>query len=228
MKHGFLVVLSGGLDSTVLLWSLNKRGMARRALTVDYGQRHHCEIAAAKTVADMANVPHDLISMANLGRHLPGSSQTDTAVAVPDGHYADETMRATVVPNRNMVLLSVALAVAVAHDLEGVAYGAHAGDHAIYPDCRPAFVGAMREAAKLCDYKARSLIAPFVSMSKADIVQLGDQLGAPMGSTWTCYRGGRADDARTVIVHCGTCGACRERREAFISAGVEDPTSYEV
>lgn len=225
MTKGNVVVLSGGLDSAVLLWHLKAQGLAARAVTVDYGQRHLCEIRHAEKLAKLAGVPHDVVDLSGLADLLPGSSQTDAAVPVPEGHYEDATMRATVVANRNMILLSLALAVCVAHDLDGVAYGAHAGDHAIYPDCRPEFIQAMAAAAGLCDYKGRTLRAPFALLSKGGIVRLGAALGVPFAETWTCYKGGR--DKGKVIEHCGRCGACTERRAAFVEAGVKDPTVYE-
>lgn len=218
MTKDLLVVLSGGLDSTVLLWYLKTQNCAARAVTIDYGQRHRREIEAARRVALLANLPHDVVDLSTLGHLLPGSSQTDPAVEVPIGHYEDATMRRTVVANRNMILLSVCLGIAVARGLSGVAYGAHAGDHAIYPDCRPAFVDAMREAAALCDYQPRKIVAPFVGLTKTQIVTLGLALGAPLVETWTCYVGGTK--------HCGRCGACNERREAFQLAGRDDPTEY--
>ena len=141
---------------------------------------------------------------------------------VPDGHYTDVSMATTIVPNRNAILLSVAVGIAMAHGARRVAFGAHAGDHAIYPDCRTAFVAAFDRAARLgTDTGATEpvgVIAPFASWKKADIVALGAELGVPFGDTWSCYRGGRA--------HCGTCGTCVERREAFALADVPDPTRY--
>lgn len=216
---GFVVVLSGGLDSAVLLWHLQKLGTAARAVTIDYGQRHRTEVLHAEFLAEQAGIAHEVVDLSPLRRVLPGSSQTDDRVAVPEGHYEDASMRATVVPNRNMLLLAVAMGIAVAHDLTGVAYGAHSGDHAIYPDCRPEFVQAMKHAFALCDYTPRKLIAPFAKMSKAQIVRLGHALDVPFADTWTCYAGGEK--------HCGRCGACVERREAFVQARVADPTEYE-
>ena len=219
-----VVVLSGGLDSAVLLWHLKRDGHAKRCVTINYGQRHACELQAAQRLASLAELPHDLVDLRALAHAWPGSSQTDASIEVPLGHYQDATMRATVVPNRNMLLLSVALGVACAHDLDAVAYGAHSGDHAIYPDCRPEFVRAMQHAAALCDYKPRELLAPFAGMTKGQIVRLGFELGVPFEETWTCYKGQR--EGPDGHLHCGQCGACTERRMAFAEAGVEDPTIY--
>jgi len=137
---------------------------------------------------------------------------------VPAGHYTNETMKLTVVPNRNMIMLSVAIGWAVSGKADAVAYAAHAGDHTIYPDCRPAFIEAIRQAAALCDWHRVELLTPFVGKTKRDIVRLGAELDVPFGQTWSCYVGGE--------VHCGRCGTCVERREAFKSAGVDDPTVY--
>lgn len=218
-KPRAVVLLSGGLDSTVLLYHLRSIGYeVVEALTVHYGQRHHCELGAAGQIAEEARIPFRIVDLSAIREHIGGSSQTDAGVPVPMGHYADKSMKATVVPNRNMMLLSVALARAVVLDAPFVAYAAHAGDHPIYPDCRPAFVGAMNEAARLCDYKPRRIIRPFIDSSKAFIARLGAELKAPLHLTWSCYVG---QDR-----HCGTCGTCVERREAFQLAGVEDPTDY--
>jgi 7-cyano-7-deazaguanine synthase len=146
------------------------------------------------------------------------SSLMRDGVPVPEGHYEDESMKSTVVPNRNMILLSIATAWSIASGLQGVAYAAHSGDHAIYPDCRPAFADAMNEAIRLCDYSSQELVRPFVSLTKADIVRVGASLGVPFEKTWSCYNGRK--------LHCGKCGTCVERIEAFELAGVPDPTEY--
>jgi 7-cyano-7-deazaguanine synthase len=137
---------------------------------------------------------------------------------VPEGHYAEESMRLTVVPNRNMLLLAACAAWAVSCRSDAVAYAAHAGDHAVYPDCRPEFVEAVRGVFRLCDYKPLTLYTPFVEWSKADVVREGQVTGAPLHLTYSCYEGG--------VRHCGKCGTCYERREAFAITGVPDPTEY--
>lgn len=151
---------------------------------------------------------------------FPGSSQTSEDVPVPEGHYAEESMKATVVPNRNMVLLSLATAWAVSLKAQYVAYAAHAGDHAIYPDCRPEFFGHLGEAIRRCDWHKVEPLSPFIRMTKSQIVKEGDKLQVPFERTYSCYKGGEK--------HCGKCGTCVERREAFSLAGVPDPTQYEV
>ena len=213
-----VVVYSGGLDSTVLLYDLLASGHGVRCLGVDYGQRHRRELAAGRSVCEALGAEYRLADLSGIRPLLAGSALTDD-VAVPDGHYADGSMKLTVVPNRNMILLSVAIGWAVSGKADAVAYAAHAGDHTIYPDCRPAFTEAMREAAKLCDWHVVDLLTPFVTMAKGEIVTRGAELGVPFERTWSCYKGGD--------VHCGTCGTCVERREAFAEAGVVDPTVYE-
>jgi 7-cyano-7-deazaguanine synthase len=213
------VLLSGGLDSSVLACWLARQGRLARAISADYGQRHRCELAAAAAVAAHLGVAHHVVQLSDLARHLPGSALTDATVPVPDGHYEAASMRATVVPNRNMVLIAVAAGIASAHGLSGLALAVHAGDHAIYPDCRPAFVSALQGALVTALGDGFRLEAPFVQLSKANIVRCGHEVEAPFALTWSCYKGG----AR----HCGQCGTCTERREAFALAGVDDPTEYD-
>lgn len=221
-----LVVLSGGLDSTVLLWSLLHDGHDLAAISFDYGQRHAArELAAGAAVAAAAGVVRELVHLGDVGKALRGSVLTDHKPPVPDGHYAEPVMRVTVVPNRNAVFLAVAYGQAVASGAAIVAYGAHGGDHAIYPDCRPGFVRALEAAfveGNAWGPEERGtmprLLAPFLDQTKADVVRLGAELGAPLGLTWSCYKGGD--------LHCGTCATCTERREAFALAGVPDRTPY--
>lgn len=211
-----LVLLSGGMDSAVLLYQLVRDCGAENvaAISLNYGQRHARELEAARTLAGLCGVPHDTYDLSSLRPLFAKGSQTGDA-DVPEGHYAEENMKLTVVPNRNMVLLSLACAAAITRDFDTVAYAAHAGDHAIYPDCRPVFIDAMREAFALCDWKHVDLHAPFSHIDKGAIARAGVALGVPFEHTWTCYKGGDAP--------CGKCGSCVERAEAFASAGVPDP-----
>lgn len=217
-----VALLSGGLDSTVLVAYLLDRGHQVDALSADYGQRHRRELEAAGAVAAHYGLQHDLLDMTAVGSLLSGSALTDHSVAVPDGHYAAEQMRTTIVPNRNMLFLAAAGGIAQAREAHAIAIAVHAGDHYIYPDCRPPFLAAMREALRLATEEPErfglGILSPFEDRTKADIVTLGAALGAPMGLSWSCYRGG--------LSHCGKCGTCYERREAFALAGVADPTDY--
>lgn len=215
-------VVSGGLDSVTLAYVLAAEGHQLVMLSLDYGQRHRCELDHARRAAERLEVAHHIGDLSSIGQLLHGSALTDQRVQVPDGHYAAESMRSTVVPNRNAIFLSVAVGLAVAEGADAVAYAAHGGDHFIYPDCRPPFVEAFAESARLGNegFVAHdfAILAPFLLMTKADIVRAGSALGVPFADTWSCYRGGE--------VHCGRCGTCVERQEAFELAEVEDPTVY--
>jgi 7-cyano-7-deazaguanine synthase len=217
-----IVAASGGLDSTVLAYWLGAMGAKLTLLSFDYGQRHRVELDHAATIARLLDSPYETVDLGSVGRLLSGSALTDTGVAVPDGYYTDESMRATVVPNRNAIMLDIAVAVAVARKADAVAFGAHAGDHAIYPDCRPEFVEQFTRSARTANegllIAEFEILAPFLSLTKTDIVRMGAALGVPFERTWSCYRG--------EAVHCGTCGTCTERREAFEQNGIDDPTTY--
>lgn len=214
-----VLAYSGGLDSTVLLYWLRKTGVDVKCLSVDYNQRHITELNHGKRITDMLGVEHKIVNLPGVRELLKGSSQTDFNVDVPEGHYAEESMKQTVVPNRNMLLLALCGAWAVSTKSDGVYYAAHAGDHAIYPDCRPEFVVAMGLALDLCDWHKLFLGVPFLGFSKSHIIEMGNGLEVPFGMTWTCYKGGEK--------HCGKCGSCTERKEAFILAKVSDPTIYQ-
>jgi 7-cyano-7-deazaguanine synthase len=217
-----VVIASGGVDSTVLAYWLVSRGASVELLSFDYGQRHRVEVEYARGVAARLGAKHRVVDLTVVGVLLAGSALTDSTVEVPDGHYGHISMRATVVPNRNAIMLDIAVALAVAARADAVAFGAHAGDHPIYPDCRPAFLDAYRRLTAVANEgflaPGFQVLAPFMAWSKADIVAVGAPLGVPFGETWSCYRGGDT--------HCGTCGTCTERSEAFAVAGVPDPTTY--
>ena len=218
-----VAVLSGGLDSATMAYSLRAQGYSLAAISFDYGQRHRKELEFAEQISADLGASWTLIDLhaAGLTNVLGGSALTDDTVAVPDGHYADESMRITVVPNRNAIMLSIACALAVTREAEAVAFGAHTGDHFIYPDCRPEFVQAFATMIDLAVEGLASIeiVTPFLAMTKAEIVKLGNELQVPLERTWSCYKGG--------ALHCGTCGTCYERREAFALAHVLDPTVYE-
>ena len=212
-----VLIHSGGLDSTVLLYCLRAEGYDIRCLGIDYGQRHRRELQAAAAICREVGVECRLVDLSAIRPLLSGSALTSD-IEVPQGSYTVDTMKQTVVPNRNMILLSVAIGWAASMKYDAVAYAAHSGDHAIYPDCRREFIDAMSKVAGLCDWHCIELVTPFIEKTKADIVGIGAQLGVPFERTWSCYQGGS--------VHCGTCGTCIERREAFRIAGVADPTVY--
>lgn len=209
------LILSGGMDSTTLLYHLLDHGHAVECVGIDYGQRHKKELKCAAQVCAELGLWFEVIDLSGVGKLLTGSSQTDPTVPVPEGHYAAENMKLTVVPNRNMFMLAAAGAVAISRKSDVLAYGAHSGDHTIYPDCRPDFVDAMNKSFQLCDWHHLELEAPFLHMDKGDICKIGVSLKVPYEKTWTCYVGGD--------VPCGKCGACQERAEAFAKAGVPDP-----
>ncbi len=212
-----VVILSGGMDSAVLLYWAKSEGYEPYTLSFDYGQRHKKEIGFAAYLSEKVGCDWQL---ANLGpiRDLLGSSSLTSDREVPQGHYAEENMKATVVPNRNMIMLSIASGYAQVVGAECVFFGGHSGDHPIYPDCRPEFILALDKAVELGNYNAPAIRGPFLQKTKADIVKIGANLGVDFEDTWSCYEGQTS--------HCGLCGTCCERREAFELAGVFDPTSY--
>ena len=215
-----LVVCSGGLDSVTLAHKTAAEHTLIRLVSFAYGQRHAKELAFAGNCAARLGVAHDVVDITDIGPRLAASALTGDA-PVPEGYYAAETMRVTVVPNRNAIMLTIAFGLAVARGAEAVAAAMHGGDHFIYPDCRPDFMEAFAAMQRLAlDGVARiALVTPFLHWSKADIVREGIRLGVPLAETWSCYRGG----AR----HCGRCGTCVERCEAFHLADAVDPTDYE-
>jgi 7-cyano-7-deazaguanine synthase len=218
-----VVTVSGGLDSVTLAHDLAAGGAELALLSFDYGQRHVRELACAAACAERLGAEHHVVDLRSVGGLLSGSALTDDAVEVPEGHYTDESMKATVVPNRNAILLSIATGLAVATGADTVATAVHAGDHPIYPDCRPAFIEAFGAVARVGNEgfaaEGFSVVAPYLTFSKAGIVARGAALGVPFAETWSCYQGGE--------LQCGRCGTCVERKEAFELAGVPDPTAYE-
>ena len=217
-----ILIFSGGLDSTVALCKELKDGHSVLCLSFAYGQKHKQEIQYAKNTCRILDVVHKIISI----QTTDDSSLSlfgDCALVnnnkdIPEGHYVEESMKATVVPNRNAIMLNIAMGCAIGNKCEAVVYAAHKGDHTIYPDCRPEFVEAMQNLAKVCDWNSVNIEAPFINMSKADIVKLGSELAIPFEQTWSCYKGEEK--------HCGVCGTCVERKEAFELSGIVDPTEY--
>lgn len=226
------LIYSGGLDSTVLLYNLLSEGKKVSCLSFNYGQKHAKELLSARSISNITKQKHFLFYIPTLlvrcndftlhtESLFTGSSQTDSQVGVPEGHYAEASMKKTIVPNRNMIMLSLAAAYCTSRSIRSLYYAAHSGDHAIYPDCRPAFVGLMRAALQDAEWEDRSvkLEAPFLTETKASLVTLGRSLNVPFERTWSCYQGGER--------HCGRCGTCTERKEAFQLAGISDPTIYD-
>ncbi len=212
-----IVLLSGGIDSSTLLyWAIKRYDVA--ALTFDYGSKHgEREQAAAKRIAGRAGAGHVLIRLPFVNE-LFRSDLLQSGGEIPEGHYEDLSMKSTVVPFRNGIMLSIAAGYAESTGAAKVLYAAHAGDHAIYPDCRPGFLKAMSEAASAGTYMNVTIEDPFVSLYKKDIILKGRDLQVPFEITYSCYNGGS--------LHCGKCGTCLERREAFSLAGIPDPTNY--
>jgi 7-cyano-7-deazaguanine synthase len=213
-----VVLCSGGMDSvTALHWAGREHSVAA-AISFDYGAKHnHREIPFAAEHAGQLGVRHEVVRLDFVDR-LFASDLLKGGGAVPDGHYEAENMRRTVVPFRNAIMLSITCGVAESAQAEGVVIAAHGGDHAIYPDCREDFMRAMGEAMRLGTYAGVQLLRPFIALNKGQIAAKGAELGVDFSRTWSCYKGG----AR----HCGTCGTCVERREAFLQAGLADPTEY--
>ena len=213
-----VLIYSGGLDSTVLLYRLLSAGHTVKALTVNYGQRHQKEIDSACSITSDLGIEHKVADLTAISGLLAASCLTSHDMPVPEGHYEEESMKQTVVPNRNMIMISVAAGWAITNKFDSVSYAAHGGDHAIYPDCREVFTKALDQALRLADWHKISLHYPFVGFTKADLVKMGADIDVPFERTWSCYRG--------EVLHCGRCGTCLERREAFNLAGVTDHTSY--
>jgi len=214
-----VVLCSGGTDSVTALHQAHRDHHVVAALSFDYGSKHNAvEIPFAREHSARLGIAHRAIPLPFLNE-LFQSHLLVSGGEIPDGHYAEETMKQTVVPFRNGILLSIACGFAESQDAEAVVIAAHSGDHAIYPDCREPFMSAMAEAMREGTYAGIELLRPFIDLDKGGIVRLGAELGVDFARTWSCYKGRD--------VHCGTCGTCVERREAFLEAGVDDPTKYQ-
>lgn len=213
-----LIILSGGMDSVTLLY--DKKDEIAVAVTFDYGSNHNKrEEEFAKYHCEKLGIEHIIIPLTFIHDYFK-SSLLEGASAIPDGHYEDETMKSTVVPFRNGIMLSVACGLAESRELEKVLIANHFGDHAIYPDCRKGFIDAISEAMRNGTYKGITIDAPYTTIIKTDIAKIGKSLGIDYSKTYSCYKGGEK--------HCGKCGTCVERKEALRDAGIEDPTEYEV
>ncbi len=219
MSKKVVVIYSGGMDSYTVLHKAVQQGLTPYALTFDYGQRHVKEIEVARSVCQELGINHKVIDISAINQLIGGSSLTDNSIDVALGHYQEETMKSTVVPNRNMILLSLAIGYAVSIGAEQVYYGAHSGDHAIYPDCRPEFVAKMNDVAAIANYEKTEIFSPYLNSDKIGILKDGLAMGLDYSKTWTCYNGREKA--------CGQCGSCVERLEAFAANGVSDPLPYE-
>lgn len=212
-----LIALSGGVDSTTLLYEYREEVAC--AVGFDYGSKHNArELAAAKAICRELEIPYLIIPLAFIGEYF----RSDLLLSGGEmqlGDYSEENMRSTVVPFRNGIMLSILAGLAESRDLQQVLIANHFGDHAIYPDCRESFVKPMGEAITAGTSNGVKLVAPYTTLTKAEIVARGTRLGVPYGKTYSCYQGGER--------HCGRCGTCRERHDAFVANGLEDPTLYE-
>lgn len=218
MSEKAVVIYSGGMDSFTILQRAYKDGYDLYPLTFDYGQKHSKEIDYARRVCDELNLPHRIIDITAINQLLQSSSLTSNK-SIPEGHYEADNMKSTVVPNRNMILLSLAIGYAVDIGASKVFYGAHSGDHAIYPDCRPEFVRAMNAVASIANYEPVEIVTPYLQGDKISILRDGLAMGLDYGKTWTCYNGREKA--------CGKCGSCVERLEAFTLNNSVDPLLYE-
>ena len=216
MKKDSLIVLSGGMDSTTMLYEFADR--IALAVTFNYGSNHNArEIECARYNCSSLGIELVEVDMPFIG-HLFQSSLLSGADAIPEGNYDDENMRSTVVPFRNGIMLAVAAGLAESRGLGRLMMANHGGDHAIYPDCRPGFVRAMSQAISEGTYEHITIDAPYTDITKTDIARRGAAIGVDYSHTYSCYKGGQH--------HCGRCGTCSERRQAFAEAGIPDPTIY--
>jgi 7-cyano-7-deazaguanine synthase len=213
-----VVLCSGGMDSVTALYWARQEQVVTAVLSFDYGAKHnHREIPLAAEHAARFGVRHEIITL-DFVRRLFTSDLLQGGGEIPEGHYEAENMKQTVVPFRNAIMLSIACGFAESVGAEGLVIAAHGGDHAIYPDCREDFMRAMGDAMRLGTYAGVRLLRPFIALHKGQIAAEGDRLGVDFARTWSCYKGG--------AIHCGKCGTCVERREAFLLAGLADPTAY--
>jgi 7-cyano-7-deazaguanine synthase len=218
MPQKVVVIYSGGMDSFTVLHNAIRAGHEVYALSFNYGQRHVKELVCAQNVCQELGIHHKIVDISAINQLIGGSSLTSD-IAVPEGHYAADNMKSTIVPNRNMILLSLAVGYAVSLDAQAVYYGAHSGDHFIYPDCRPEFVQKMHDVCQIANYEPVAIVSPYLQQTKIDILKDGLAMGLDYSKTWTCYNGREKA--------CGKCGSCQERLEAFALNQSKDPLPYE-
>ncbi|MEM9018642.1 MAG: 7-cyano-7-deazaguanine synthase QueC [Verrucomicrobiota bacterium] len=214
-----VVLVSGGMDSVTALHLANRDHEVIAGVSFDYGSKHnHKEIPFAKEHCEALGVEHVVIPLGFMN-DLFESDLLKSGGEIPEGHYEAENMKQTVVPFRNGIMLSIAAGYAESVGAEGLVIAAHSGDHAVYPDCREEFMQPMADAISAGTYVDLEVVRPFIDVRKEDIASVGAELGVDFAKTWSCYKGGE--------IHCGKCGTCVERKEAFALAGLEDPTVYE-
>jgi len=218
MTEKAVVIYSGGMDSFTVLNKAVFEGLEVYALTFDYGQKHVKEVDFARNVCSAMGITHKIIDITAINELISGSSLTSN-IEVPEGHYADENMKSTVVPNRNMILLSLAVGYATSIKASKVYFGAHGGDHHVYPDCRPDFVKKMNDVCAVANYDFVEVVTPYLTSNKTEILRDGLKMNLDYSLTWTCYNGREKA--------CGRCGSCVERLEAFEENQAKDPLAYE-
>lgn len=207
-------ILSGGLDSTTLLYWLIKKKHTVETITFNYGQRHIKEIKSAVDTCKTLNIANTVVDISSITNLISNSSLTSN-IEVPEGHYQDENMKTTVVPSRNTIMASIAQGYAVNKNFDAISLGVHSGDHAIYPDCRPEFIKYLRRTFLRNNYKPIKILVPFINKNKSQIIEIGKKLKVNYKLTWTCYKGEEKP--------CGKCGSCVERLEAFKENNLIDP-----
>lgn len=218
MSKDSILILSGGMDSVTLLYDYQDR--IQLAISFDYGSKHNSrEIPFAQMHCQRLGIEHVVIPLDFMQRFFQ-SSLLKGGEEIPEGHYAEDNMKSTVVPFRNGIMLAIAAGMAESRELKNVMMANHGGDHTIYPDCRPEFVDAMDKAITAGTYESVRLFAPYTNLTKAQIAIIGKKIGIDYAETWSCYKGGK--------IHCGKCGTCVERREALAEAGIPDTTKYEM
>lgn len=212
-----IIIVSGGMDSITLLYE--RKDDIAIGISFDYGSNHNArEIPFARLHCERLGIKHITIPLSFMHQYFK-SSLLEGAEAIPEGNYDEDNMKSTVVPFRNGIMLSIAIGIAESNNLRRVFIANHGGDHTIYPDCRPRFIKAIDAAAQAGTFVDVHVEAPYTSLLKEEIARRGHELGINYAETWSCYKGGEK--------HCGKCGTCEERKEAFRLAGLDDPTDYE-
>ncbi len=215
-----VILMSGGLDSTTLLHWVIKKGYMPFVLSFNYGQRHKKELKFAQNTCKKLKVNHKILDLENIQSLLLGSALTSEDVEVPESHYSHASQKKTVVPNRNAIMINIAIGYAISNRINKIFYAAHYNDRAIYPDCRWEYIQSQNTTSNLANDEHIEIIAPFVEKTKEEIVRLGAELGVSFENTWSCYKGGNQS--------CGVCGTCRERIEAFQLSKIKDPLKYSI